>query len=30
VFKNGRTGVYGTHAGAVSAEELSAMVGLGA
>jgi thiol:disulfide interchange protein DsbG len=30
VFKNGRTGVHGTHAGAVSADELAAMVGLGA
>jgi len=29
VFKNARTGVYGTHAGAVSADELMAMVGLG-
>ena len=28
VFKNGRTGQFGTHAGAVSAEELAAMAGL--
>ena len=29
VYKNGRTGEYGTHAGAVSAEQLSAMAGIG-
>lgn len=28
VYRNARTGVYGTHAGAVSAEELAGMVGL--
>jgi thiol:disulfide interchange protein DsbG len=28
VFKNGRTGEYGTHAGAVSTEELAALAGL--
>ena len=30
VYKNGRTGEYGTHAGAVSTEELAALAGLGA
>jgi thiol:disulfide interchange protein DsbG len=28
VFKNGRTGEFGTHAGAVSTDELAAMAGL--
>jgi thiol:disulfide interchange protein DsbG len=30
VYKNGRTGAYGTHAGAVSTEELAALAGLSA
>ena len=29
VYKNGRTGEYGTHAGAVSTEQLAAMAGIG-
>ena len=30
VYKNGRTGEYGTHAGAVSTDELAAMAGVAA
>jgi thiol:disulfide interchange protein DsbG len=30
VFKNGRTGEYGTHAGAVSTDELAALAGIAA